>query len=83
MPISPSLAFGERRPELPQSNDDVLAEVSFATPVDPPTTWNGFHVLQHSMDAYEDTQARLRRFAAHDDWQMLACHCPHTQVYVG
>lgn len=38
--------------------------------------------LQHSMDAYEDTQARLRRFAAHDDWQMLACHCPHTQRYV-
>ncbi len=39
--------------------------------------------LQHSTPDYEDTQRKLRRFAAdHPDWQMLACHCPRTQTHV-
>ncbi len=39
--------------------------------------------LQDSIDAYTETQERLRRFAgANTDWTMLACHCPRTQKYV-
>jgi glyoxylase-like metal-dependent hydrolase (beta-lactamase superfamily II) len=39
--------------------------------------------LQDSIDAYAETQERLRRFAAANaEWEMLACHCPRTQVYV-
>lgn len=39
--------------------------------------------LQHSSAVYEETQHKLRRFAAdRPDWQMLACHCPRTQSHV-
>jgi glyoxylase-like metal-dependent hydrolase (beta-lactamase superfamily II) len=38
--------------------------------------------LQESIDAYADTQERLRRFAAANaEWEMLACHCPRTQAH--
>jgi len=40
-------------------------------------------LLQHSASAYEDTQRKLRDFAArHPDWRVLACHCPRTQTHV-
>lgn len=39
--------------------------------------------LQDSTAVYEETQTRLRRFAAaHPAWRMLACHCPRTQAHV-